>query len=113
MCFISETLEGKSTSVGRGQADLSDDADAHNVVSLFSALQGDESLPQDSLDLAVIMSHGPITCKRQARVPEGSILQLGLSTGQISESSLEGRIQYRECGLDCHSPPSQAEGCPS
>lgn len=64
MFHISETLEGKPTWVGRGQADLNDDADAHNVVSFFTALQGDESLPQDSLDLAVIMSHGPIACKR-------------------------------------------------
>lgn len=64
MFYISETLEGKPTWVGRGQADLNDDADAHNVVSFFTALQGDESLPQNSLDLAVIMSHGPIACKR-------------------------------------------------
>jgi hypothetical protein len=64
-------MEGKSTGVDRGQADLSDDADAHNVVSLFAALQGDESLPQDSLDLAVIVSHGPITCKKQTQSPRG------------------------------------------
>lgn len=64
-------MEGESTGAGRGQADLSDDADAHNVVSLLAALQGDESLPQDSLDLAVIMSHGPITCKNQTQSPRG------------------------------------------
>lgn len=56
---------------GWGKAHLSDDADGHDVVALLSALQGDESLPQDSLDLAVIVSHGPVTRKRNTHSPRG------------------------------------------
>lgn len=50
---------GAGAGQSQGGADLRDDENGHDVVPFLGALQGDDCLPQDSLDLTVIVGHGP------------------------------------------------------
>lgn len=53
----------------RGGADLCDDEDGYDVVSFLRALQGDDCLPQDGLDLTVVVGHGPVRWRKPAQEP--------------------------------------------